>query len=64
MSTTRLATLGRAAHHGRMSILDTLKWLARDLSKVQDQIVPEHGQRMAKRYTSTPDRLAGVEVLP
>ena len=59
-----MATLGRAAHHGRMSILDTLKWLARDLSKVQDQIVPEHGQRMAKRYTSTPDRLAGVEVLP
>ena len=64
MSATPVATLGRAAHHGRMSILDTLKWLARDLSKVQDQIVPEHGQRMAKRYTSTPDRLAGVEVLP
>lgn len=47
-----------------MSILDTLKWLARDLSKVQDAIVPERGQTKAKRYTSEPDRLAGVEVLP
>ncbi len=47
-----------------MSILDTLKWLARDLSSVEDRIVPEHGERQAKRYTSTPDQLAGVEVLP
>jgi len=47
-----------------MSILDTLKWLARDLSKVQDVIVPEHGESKDKRYTSTPDQLVGVEVLP
>jgi len=36
VSAALLATRGRAAHHARMSILDTLKWLARDLSKVQD----------------------------
>lgn len=60
-----------------MSILDTLRRLAkdilgsgaqvsrpRDLSKVQDAIVPERGARKAKRYTSEPDRLADVEVLP
>lgn len=60
-----------------MSILDTLQRLAkdilgsgasvsapRDLSKVQDVIVPERGGRKAKRYTSEPDRLADVEVLP
>lgn len=60
-----------------MSILDTLQRLAReilgdsaasviprDLSKVQDAIVPEQGQRKEKRYTSEPDRLAGIEVLP
>jgi len=47
-----------------MSILDTLKWLARDFSKVQDAIVPERGETQAKRYTSEPDRLSGVEVLP
>lgn len=60
-----------------MSILDMLQRLAkdilgsgasvsmpRDFSKVQDVIVPERGGRTAKRYTSEPDRLADVEVLP
>lgn len=60
-----------------MSILETLQRLAReflgdgaqatiprDLSKVQDAIVPERGKKKAKRYTSEPDRLSGVEVLP
>lgn len=60
-----------------MSILDTLQRLAREilgdgaastiprnLSKVQDAIVPEQGRRKEKRYTSEPDRLAGIEVLP
>ena len=60
-----------------MRILDTLQRRAReilgdgaqttiprDLSKVQDAIVPERGIRKAKRYTSEPDRLSGVEVLP
>ena len=31
---------------------------------MQDEIVPERGERQARRYTSEPDRLAGVEVLP
>lgn len=37
---------------------------SRDLSEVQNRIIPERGERKAKRYTSEPDRLAGVEVLP
>jgi ATP-dependent DNA helicase PIF1 len=60
-----------------MSILDTLQRLAReilgtdapstaprDFSKVQEKIVPERGERKSKRYTSTPNQLADVEVLP
>lgn len=36
----------------------------RDLSKVEAAIVPERGGRKKKTFTSEPDQLAGVEVLP
>ncbi|TWG87095.1 PIF1-like helicase [Luteimonas sp. J16] len=60
-----------------MSLIDTLQKLAReilgkdappakptDLSRIQELIVPEQGKRQSKRYTSEPDQLTGVEVLP
>lgn len=36
----------------------------RNLSKVEAAIVPERGARKKKTFTSEPDQLAGVEVLP
>ncbi|MDR3298411.1 MAG: AAA family ATPase [Candidatus Accumulibacter sp.] len=60
-----------------MNIRDTVARLAKDilgdeavsarpcdLSSVETAIVPERGERKRKRFTSEPDRLAGVEVLP
>lgn len=36
----------------------------RNLSAIEQAIVPERSTRQRKRFTSEPDRLAGVEVLP
>lgn len=36
----------------------------RNLAEVEQAIVPERSRRQARRFTSEPDRLAGVEVLP
>ena len=36
----------------------------RDFSRVESVIIPERGARRQKRYTSQPDQLTGVEVLP
>ncbi|MBS0225731.1 MAG: AAA family ATPase [Proteobacteria bacterium] len=36
----------------------------RDLSRIESEIVPERGRLQQKKYTSQPDQLAGVEVLP
>lgn len=60
-----------------MDIWDTVSKLARtllgsesasarprDLSRVEAVIVPERGTRKKKTFTSEPDRLAGIEVLP
>lgn len=37
---------------------------AQDFSKVGDEVIPERGATQRKRYTSEPDHLAGIEVLP
>jgi ATP-dependent DNA helicase PIF1 len=60
-----------------MSIWDTVAKLAkgilgegaesarpRDLSRIEAMVVPERGDRKRKRFTSDPDVLVGVEVLP
>lgn len=36
----------------------------RDFSKVGGQVIPERGESKQKRFTSEPDRLADIEVLP
>lgn len=36
----------------------------RNLSRIETKIVPERGKQQKKKYTSQPDQLAGVEVLP
>jgi hypothetical protein len=56
--------LGKIAELARNLLGDGAAVAPRDFSKVQNQVVPEQGERQAKRWTSQPDRLAGVEVLP
>ena len=60
-----------------MSIWDAVAKLAKELlgesspstraqnfSKVGDEVIPERGATQRKRYTSEPDHLADIEVLP
>lgn len=56
--------LGKIAELARNLLGEGTAVAPRDFSKVQRQVIPEQGERQTKRWTSQPDRLAGIEVLP
>jgi ATP-dependent exoDNAse (exonuclease V) alpha subunit len=56
--------LGKIAELARNILGEGAAVAPRDFSQVQRKVVPEQGERQARRWTSQPDRLAGIEVLP
>lgn len=56
--------LGKIAELARSILGESTAVAPRDFSEVQHQVVPEQGERKTRRWTSQPDRLSGIEVLP